>query len=66
MPQMAYFKSPVRGMFVYSFTTGVLTLRIADWRIRNDTDALAYALYLERRGKNDEAECFLVAYLERK
>jgi hypothetical protein len=63
MPQMAH-KSTVRGTFVYSFTTGVLAVKVSNWRIRNDADALAYALYLERQGKNDEAECFLERYLE--
>jgi hypothetical protein len=62
---MAHFKSALRGTFVYSFTTGVRTLQVPDWRIRNDTDALAHALYLERRGKQDEAERFLEVYLEK-
>lgn len=48
----------------YSFTTGVVVIKVASWRIRNDIDALAYALYLERRGQEDEALMFLERYLE--
>lgn len=66
MPQMAH-QNTVRGTFiVYSFTTGVRLVKVADWCIRNDADALAYALYLERQGKNDEAEDFLERYLQQK
>lgn len=65
MPQMAH-QSTIRGTFVFSFTTGIMTFQVPDWQIRNDTDALAYALYLERRGRNDEAECFLETYLAQK
>lgn len=47
----------------YSFTTGATLYEVPDWNIRCDTDALAYALYLERRGRNEEAEEFLEQYL---
>lgn len=62
MPQMAFRITRI-GITAYSFTTGVVTHPTPQWRIRNDTDALACALYLERRGQTDEAKLFLEDYL---
>ncbi len=47
----------------YSFVDGTRYYHVEHWRIRSDNDALAYALYLERRGRKDEAEAFLDVYL---
>ncbi|MCA9367974.1 hypothetical protein KC887_06990 [Candidatus Kaiserbacteria bacterium] len=62
MPQPAILRVDGR-LVTYSFTSGVLYQPKPDWVIRNDTDALAYALYLERRGRKVEAMEFLNRYL---
>tara|TARA_B100000508_G_scaffold31981_1_gene24561 strand:- start:7437 stop:7637 length:201 start_codon:yes stop_codon:yes gene_type:complete len=62
MPQMAI-KRHSASLVVYSFTTGPVYFRPKDWNIRSDVDALAYALYLERRGRPEEADAFLEQYL---
>jgi len=62
MPQMAI-KRVGASLVVYSFTSGTICYQPKDWDIKSDDDALAYALYMERRGRSEEAEAFLEQYL---
>lgn len=48
-------------ILTYSWTTGATPAKIPK-RINTDSDALAYALYLTRRGQSEEAEMFLNDY----
>lgn len=53
---------PIKCSFVvYSWTTGVVNVKVPR-RIRTDDDALAYAMYLHRHGRTEEAEVFLDNY----
>lgn len=45
---------------IYSFTTGFV--RCPKPKIKNESDALAYALWLEKHGRGREAEDFLNRY----
>ena len=45
----------------FSFTTGLKKPK-QEWCIRNDTDALAYAMHLSRNGEETEALRFLDIY----
>lgn len=45
----------------FSWTTGLITNN-RKWKIRNDDDAIAYAMYLSRRGEQEKAENFLDCY----
>ena len=47
--------------FVYTWTTGFVPVPKKD-AIRGDDDAIAYAMYLARRGNQDAAEAFLDKY----
>ena len=51
-------------LYTYSWTTGVTEVMVPE-RIMTDDDALAYAMYLTRRGQADEAEEFLDQYCEK-
>jgi hypothetical protein len=46
---------------VFSWTTGPIAPKF-EWKIRNDDDAIAYAMYLSRHGQSEEAEIFLEHY----
>ncbi len=46
---------------LFSWTTGVVPAKIPN-RIKSDNDALAYAMYLTRHGRPEEAEAFLDEY----
>lgn len=48
-------------LLAYSWTTGVVKVKIPG-RIKTDDDALAYATYLTRSGKSEDAEAFLDDY----
>lgn len=48
-------------LLAYSWTTGVVRVPIPQG-IKTEDDALAYAMYLSRRGKEEEAENFLNEY----
>jgi hypothetical protein len=63
MPQHNFLATK-RGVIVSSFATGTFILKIQH-RIRNDDDALAEALYLERNGKLEEAEKLLERWIQR-
>ncbi len=61
MPNMAIVSTHNKQLFLYSWTTGVVKAKIPN-RIKTEDDALAYALYLSRRGMQEEAEHFLDHY----
>ncbi len=63
MPQHNFLATK-RGIIISSFATGTFVLQI-EHRIRNDNDALAKALYLERHGKQEEAEKLLERWIQR-
>ena len=50
-------------LLVYSWTSCVIRVKFPK-RIMTDDDALAYAMYLSRRGREEEAELFLEQYCE--
>lgn len=50
-------------LFVYSFTTGAKAVKLPPM---NERDVLALALWLARRGLEDEADRLLDAYTSRK
>ncbi len=60
MAQMAIVKYKQK-FFVYSWTTGLAEVEISH-KITTDDDALAYAMYLSRNGREEEAELFLDQY----
>ena len=61
MPQMNLAHDR-RGYYGYSWTTGPVRFAVPEWDIKNDTDAMAYLVYLCRNGKRDEADAFLDHY----
>jgi hypothetical protein len=61
MPHMAIVAQRNSKLVLYSWTTGIVPVKIPK-RVMTDDDVLAYALYLSRRGKSEEAEAFLNEY----
>jgi hypothetical protein len=60
MANLAIIKNDERFV-LYSFTTGTVPVTPPQRRMTDD-DALAYAMYLCRRGRIEEAERFLDRY----
>jgi len=60
MPQMSIIKTHDKYV-AFSWTTGPVATTF-DWKIRNDDDASAYAMYLNRHGEPEKAEYFLDNY----
>jgi len=61
MPQFTI-HSTRNGLQVSCFTTGTLQIK-PTFNIRDENDALAYAMWLERHDREDEACCFLEEWL---
>lgn len=64
MAQMAIIilTNPRPRVATFSWTTGVIARDPNRWVIRNDNDAQAYALYLEKHGMSEEAQNFIDSY----
>lgn len=60
MAQMAIIQHNSKFL-AYSWTTGVVEVKPPK-RVMTDDDALAYAMFLNRRGMPEEAEAFLDDY----
>lgn len=60
MPQMNICKTRHGRYFADSWTTGPAIKK--EWTIKTDSDAIAYAMYLTRLGRDAEAERFLDNY----
>ena len=61
MPQQIIFTTPY-GVYVHDFVRGS-RLVTCECKVRNEDEALAHALWLERRGRDEEAERFLDDWL---